>query len=99
MDKQHKLAHLKSDTETKNLKFNNWVKHYKLFLQFGSAGETFSKDMCMEVDPDLRDAGNDRELVEIHVQKARSYLKDHFPQIDHHEPAIIEKCIYTVCMF
>lgn len=68
---------------------------YPGLIKFGSASETFSKDMCMEVDPDLRDAGNDRELVEIHVQKARSYLKDHFPQIDHHEPAIIEKCIYT----
>ena len=75
------------------------MKHIKITLQFGSTGQTFSEDMCKEVDPDLRDAGNDRELVEIHVQKARSYLKDHFPLIDHHEPAIIEKSIYTVCMF
>ena len=50
--------------------------------------------MCKEIDPDSRDS--DRELVEIIVRETRDYIQDHFPHLDHREPAIIESCTYTV---
>ena len=83
----------------------SWIPHFKytlrkkffsLIFQFGATGKTIAADMCKEIDPDLRDSGNDGEFVKIYIQKASSYLKDHFPLIDHSEPAIIESCIYTV---
>ncbi|XP_068678967.1 peroxisomal sarcosine oxidase-like isoform X3 [Montipora foliosa] len=69
---------------------------YPGLVKFGATGKTIAADMCKGIDPDLRDSGNDGEFVKIYVQKASSYLKDHFPLIDHSEPAIIESCIYTI---
>ena len=52
--------------------------------------------MHKEIDPDSRDSN--REIVEILILRIREYIQDHFPQLDHRQPAIVESCIYTVCV-
>lgn len=67
---------------------------YPDMVKFGPTGSCTVPDMCKEIDPDLRD--NDKEVVDIVVQRTRDYLRDHFPLLDHRTPAIIESCIYTL---
>lgn len=64
--------------------------------QFGPTGACKLPEVRKEINPDSRDIY--RDLLEVHIQKTGEYLQEHFPHIDHQEPAIVESCIYTVCI-
>lgn len=45
-----------------------------------------------ESDPDTRDLAP----FEPYIRKVSSYVEEHLPQADHHKPAIVETCMYTM---
>lgn len=63
--------------------------------QFGPTGGCKLPEVCREIDPDARDIH--RDLVEVHIRRTSAYIREHFPHLDHREPAIVEACTYTVC--
>lgn len=69
---------------------------YPDMVKFGPTGACRLRDVCWEIDPDARDW--DRETEERIIQSTREYIQHHFLYLDHHEPAIVETCIYTVCV-
>ena len=78
--------------------FQNYPYFKRLIFlsQFGPSGGCRLPEVCMEIDPDARDW--DREIEERIIQRTREYIQHHFPYLDHHEPTIVETCIYTVCV-
>ena len=73
-----------------------YLKRLIFLSQFGPSGGCRLPEVCMEIDPDARDW--DREIEERIIQRTREYIQHHFPYLDHHEPTIVETCIYTVCV-
>ncbi|XP_058966224.1 peroxisomal sarcosine oxidase isoform X1 [Pocillopora verrucosa] len=67
---------------------------YPDMVKFGPSGGCRLPEVCMEIDPDARDW--DREIEERIIQRTREYIQHHFPYLDHHEPTIVETCIYTL---
>ena len=45
-----------------------------------------------ETDPDTRD----RADVEPYIEHVSRYVRDHLPLLDHRQPAILERCLYTM---
>ncbi|KAL9981731.1 hypothetical protein ACROYT_G010474 [Oculina patagonica] len=67
---------------------------YPDMVKLGPTGACKLPEIRREIDPDLRDSH--RDLLDIHIQRTGEYLQEHFPHIDHGEPAIVEDCMYTL---